>query len=43
MSRYEDRMAMPVRTATANSSGMARAKTVVLEATRTLSGTARER
>jgi hypothetical protein len=42
MSRYEDRMAMPVRTATANSSGMARAKTVVLEATRTLSGTARD-
>jgi hypothetical protein len=43
MSRYEsDQIAMPVRTATANSNGMARAKAVVLEATQMLSSTARD-
>jgi hypothetical protein len=42
MSRYDDQIAKPVRTATANSSGMGRAKAVVLEASQTLSGTARD-
>jgi len=42
MNIYEDQTALPVRTATANSGGMARAKAVALEAAQTLSGTARD-
>jgi hypothetical protein len=40
MSRDEDQIAMPV--GTTNFSGIARAKAIVLEATQTLSGTARD-
>jgi hypothetical protein len=42
MNTCEDLIAMPVRTAAANSRGMARATAIVLEAARTLSGTARD-
>jgi hypothetical protein len=42
MNTYESLIAMPVRTATANSGGMARAKAIALEAAQTLSGTARD-
>jgi hypothetical protein len=42
MNIYEDQIAMPVRTSTASSRGMARAKAVVLEAAEALSGTARD-
>jgi hypothetical protein len=42
MNTYEDQTAVPVRTAAANSGGMARAKAVALEAAQTLSGTARD-
>jgi hypothetical protein len=39
MNTYEDLIAMPVRTTTANSGGRARAKAIALEAAQTLSGT----
>jgi hypothetical protein len=42
MNTYEDQTAMPVRPATANSGGMARAKAIGLEAAQTLFGTARD-
>lgn len=42
MNTYEDQTAMPVRNATANSGGMARAKAIVLDAAQTLSGTVRD-
>jgi hypothetical protein len=42
MNTCEDLIAMPVRTAAANSRGMARAKAIALEAARTLSETARD-
>ena len=42
MNTYEDLIAMPVRTTTANSGGRARAKAIALEAAQTLSGTARD-
>ena len=42
MNTHENQSAMPVRTAAANSRGMARAKTIALEAAQTLSGTARD-
>ncbi|WMT76368.1 hypothetical protein [Bradyrhizobium sp. Ash2021] len=42
MNTYEDQTAMPVRTATANSGGMARAEAIALEAAQALSGTARD-
>jgi hypothetical protein len=42
MNTYEFQTAMPVRTAAANSRGMARAKAIALEAAHTLSGTARD-
>jgi hypothetical protein len=42
MNAHEDQIAMPVRTAAANSRGMARAKTIALEAAQSLSGTARD-
>ena len=42
MNTYEDQTVMPVRTATANSGRMVRAKAIALEAAQTLSGTARD-
>jgi hypothetical protein len=42
MNTHGDQIAMPVRTAAANSGGMARAKAVALEAAQSLSGTARD-
>jgi hypothetical protein len=42
MNTHENQIAMPVRTAAANSRGMARAKAIALEAAQTLSGTARD-
>jgi hypothetical protein len=42
MNTYEFQTAMPVRTATTNSRGMARAKAAALRAAETLSGTARD-
>jgi hypothetical protein len=42
MNTYEQQIAMPVRTATANSGRIARAKAVALETAQTLSGTARD-
>jgi hypothetical protein len=42
MNTYEDQIAMPVRTAKANSGAMARAKAIALEAAQTLSGTTRD-
>jgi hypothetical protein len=42
MSTYQDPIAMPARSTTADSRGMARAKAIALEAVQTLSGTARD-
>ena len=42
MNTHEDQIAMPVRTAAANSRGMARAKAIALEAAQSLSRTARD-
>jgi hypothetical protein len=42
MNTYEGLVAMPVRTTTAVSGRMARAKDIALEAAQTLSGTARD-
>ncbi len=42
MNTYEDLIAIPVRTTTANSDGIARAKAIALEAAHMLSGTAKD-
>jgi hypothetical protein len=42
MSAYEEQIATPVRTAAADSGGMARVKTIAIEVAQTLSGTARD-